>query len=84
MAPENVSGSSSLPFSVVRKGYDKDEVQRYFERFDAELRVIATDRDAAAAQARDLAVQLEDARDEIDDLRKDIDRLSVPRPPPRV
>src|SRR6478672_3280828 len=66
-----------LPFNIVRKGYDRDEVRNYFERFDAELRVTATDRDAAA-QARDLAQQLEDARDEIDDLRKDVDRLSVP------
>src|SRR6478736_2330017 len=67
-----------LPFNIVRKGYDRDEVRNYFERFDAELRVTATDRDAAAAQARDLAQQLEDSRDEIDDLRKDVDRLSVP------
>jgi cell division septum initiation protein DivIVA len=67
-----------MPFTIVRKGYDKDEVRRYFDRFDTELRVTATDRDAAAAQARDLAHQLEDARDEIDSLRKDVDRLSVP------
>ncbi|RMI32546.1 hypothetical protein [Nocardia stercoris] len=68
----------ALPFSVVRKGYDRDEVSNYFDRFDAELRVTATDRDAAAAQARNLAAQLEDARDEIDELRKEVDRLSVP------
>jgi cell division septum initiation protein DivIVA len=61
----------ALPFTVVRKGYAQDEVRNYFDRFDAELRVTATDRDAAAAQARNLASQLEDARDEID-------RLSVP------
>lgn len=68
----------TLPFTVVRRGFDQDEVRNYFERFDAELRVTATDRDAAAAQARNLANQLEDARDEIDELRKEIDRLSVP------
>ncbi|WP_067670793.1 hypothetical protein [Nocardia miyunensis] len=68
----------ALPFTVVRKGYDRDEVRNYFDRFDAELRVTATDRDAAAAQARNLAAQLEDARDEIDELRKEVDRLSVP------
>ena len=67
-----------LPFSIVRKGFDRDEVTNYFERFDAELRLTTADRDAAAAQARDLAKQLDDARDEIDELRKDIDRLSVP------
>ncbi|MBS9372929.1 hypothetical protein [Rhodococcus sp. B50] len=69
---------SHLPFSIVRKGFDRDEVTNYFARFEAELRVTATDRDAAAAQARDLARQLENARNEIDELRKDVDRLSVP------
>lgn len=69
---------SHLPFSIVRKGFDRDEVTNYFARFEAELRVTATDRDAAAAQARDLARQLENARNEIDALRKDVDRLSVP------
>ncbi|MCK0092291.1 hypothetical protein MWU77_16040 [Rhodococcus sp. F64268] len=69
---------SHLPFSIVRKGFDRDEVTNYFARFEAELRVTATDRDAASAQARDLARQLENARNEIDDLRKDVDRLSVP------
>ena len=67
-----------MPFTIVRKGYDKDEVRRYYDRFDSELRLTATDRDAAAAQARELAIQLEDARDEIDELRHDVDRLSVP------
>ena len=46
----------ALPFTVVRKGYDRDEVRNYFDRFDAELRVTATDRDAAAAQAASRAV----------------------------
>lgn len=69
---------SHLPFSIVRKGFDRDEVTNYFARFEAELRVTATDRDATAAQARDLARQLENARNEIDELRKDVDRLSVP------
>ncbi|MEV0034342.1 hypothetical protein, partial [Nocardia sp. NPDC050793] len=69
---------SHLPFSIVRKGFDRDEVTNYFARFEAELRVTATDRDAASAQARDLARQLENARNEIDELRRDVDRLSVP------
>ena len=69
---------SHLPFSIVRKGFDRDEVTNYFARFEAELRVTATDRDAAAAQARDLSRQLENARNEIDELRRDVDRLSVP------
>src|SRR3546814_20436133 len=78
MAYEQDRGSIQLPFQIARKGYDRDEVRNYFERFDEELRVTAADRDAAAAQARDLAKQLDDDRDDIDDLRKDVDRLSVP------
>ncbi|CAM3030776.1 hypothetical protein [Skermania piniformis] len=78
MANEQDRRTTALPFTVVRKGFDQSEVRNYFERFDAELRVTATDRDAAAAQARNLAGQLDDARDEIDSLRKEVDRLSVP------
>ncbi|MFH5207103.1 hypothetical protein [Antrihabitans spumae] len=78
MANEQDRHAATLPFTIVRKGFDRDEVRNYFDRFDAELRVTATDRDAAAAQARNLANQLEHARDEIDDLRRDNDRLSVP------
>ncbi|MFC3964477.1 hypothetical protein [Nocardia jiangsuensis] len=67
----------TLPFTVVRKGYAQDEVRKYFERFDAELRVTATDRDAAAAQARNLAGQLENVRAENDELRRQVERLAV-------
>jgi DNA repair exonuclease SbcCD ATPase subunit len=78
MANEHDRHPATLPFTLVRRGFDRDEVRNYFERFDAELRVTATDRDAAAAQARNLANQLEHARDENEELRRDIDRLSVP------
>ncbi|WP_235870585.1 coiled-coil domain-containing protein [Rhodococcus xishaensis] len=78
MASEYDHSAFQLPFSIARKGYDQTEVRRHFERLDAEIRLTATDRDAAATQARELANQLEDARDEIDKLRRDVDRLSVP------
>jgi cell division septum initiation protein DivIVA len=77
MVHEQYASSLSLPFAIVRKGFDRDEVRDYFEKFDAELRVTGADRDAAAAQARDLARQLEESRNQIDDLRRDVDRLSV-------
>ncbi|MFE9789816.1 hypothetical protein ACFYO7_31025 [Nocardia salmonicida] len=67
----------AIPFTVVRKGYAKDEVHSYLDRFNAELRVTATDRDAAAAQARNLASQLEDVRAENDELRRQLERLAV-------
>ena len=41
MAYEQDRGSIQLPFQIARKGYDRDEVRNYFERFDVELRVTA-------------------------------------------
>lgn len=65
------------PFPVVRKGYDKELVEEYLERADAELRVTTADRDATASQSADLASQLDAARSEIDALRSETDRLVV-------
>lgn len=63
-------------FDVVWRGYDKRQVRRYVEGAEAELRVLAVDRDAAVARADDLARQLESARSEIRDLRDRVDRIS--------
>lgn len=77
--PEHDQGSShGLPFAIAMRGYDRDQVAEFFARSDAELRVIAADRDAAAANARELAEHLDDARDEIEQLRREVDSLSVP------
>lgn len=63
-------------FDVVWRGYDRGHVRRYVEGVEAELRVLAVDRDAAEARADDLASQLETARAEIRVLREHIDRIS--------
>lgn len=60
------------------RGYDRDQVNDFFRRFDAEMRVIAADRDAATANARELADNLEIAREDIDELRREVNKLSVP------
>ena len=60
------------------RGYDRDQVIDFFRRFDAEMRVIAADRDAATANARELADNLELAREEIEELRREVNKLSVP------
>src|SRR3954469_6192995 len=65
-------------FDVVKRGYDKAQVEDHLERLDADLKLLAADRDAAVSQANDLARQLEKARSEIDDLRGQVDRLSLP------
>ncbi|NMO04269.1 hypothetical protein HH308_23910 [Gordonia sp. TBRC 11910] len=66
------------PFDTTRRGYDRDQVNDAFQRFDAELRVLAADRDAANANANELAAHLGAAREEIEELRHEVDRLSVP------
>jgi cell division septum initiation protein DivIVA len=65
-------------FSITMRGYDRTEVHEHLSRLDAEVRVTAADRDAIAAQANDLADQLDDARAEIQALREEVDRLAVP------
>ncbi len=67
-----------LPFAIVMRGYDREQVADHLQRLDAELRVLAADRDAATANAHELAAHLEDARDEIAELRREVDKLSVP------
>ncbi|MFI9008050.1 hypothetical protein ACIGNX_12535 [Actinosynnema sp. NPDC053489] len=63
-------------FDVVWRGYDRGQVRRYVEAAEAELRVLAVDRDAAEERADDLARQLETARAEIRVLREHVDRIS--------
>lgn len=63
-------------FDVVWRGYDKRQVRRYVEAVEAEVRVLAVDRDAAVARADDLARQLEATRSEIRELRDQVDRIS--------
>ena len=55
MAYEQERSGVQLPFSIVRKGFDRDEVTNYFERFDAELRLTTADRDAAATRSTNFA-----------------------------
>lgn len=66
------------PFDTVRRGFDRDQVTDRLQRMDAELRVLAADRDAANANANELATHLTAAREEINNLRSEVDRLSVP------
>ncbi|KXP14263.1 hypothetical protein [Tsukamurella pseudospumae] len=76
---DNIAGGPApAPFAVVLRGYDRDQVSEQFHRYQAELRVLAADRDAASAHARELTDLLDEAQDEIDNLRREVDRLSVP------
>ncbi|MFC7756178.1 coiled-coil domain-containing protein [Tsukamurella soli] len=78
MANSDSSASTPAPFAVALRGYDRDQVNQTFHRYQSDLRLMSADRDAAAAHARELTELLDDAQDEIDNLRREVDRLSVP------
>ncbi|HQV19777.1 MAG TPA: hypothetical protein PLC22_15865, partial [Gordonia sp. (in: high G+C Gram-positive bacteria)] len=63
------AGPGTDTFTVVMRGFDRDQVIEHLRRVDAEMRLLAADRDAASVNARELAAHLESARDEIAELR---------------
>jgi cell division septum initiation protein DivIVA len=58
-------GGPVAAFSVVRQGYDRTQVNRYFQQLEASSRHTATERDYFQRQAAELAGQLEAARAQI-------------------
>jgi cell division septum initiation protein DivIVA len=65
-------------FDITKRGYSRVQVEEHLEQLDGQLKLLAADRNAAAAQAGELTAQLEVARTTNDDLRGQIDRLSMP------
>jgi chromosome segregation ATPase len=65
-------------FDIVRRGYDCAQVDYQLAQLRADLQLATADRDAGAAQAVELARQLEAARGELDDLRTQVQRLAAP------
>ncbi|WP_052373166.1 DivIVA domain-containing protein [Amycolatopsis taiwanensis] len=63
-------------FDRAWRGYDTRQVREYVLGIESELRLLISDRDAAAANAEDLARQLEELRSENDRLREKVDRVS--------
>jgi len=63
-------------FDVVWRGYERGQVAAYVERVEAELALLATDRDAAVRRADALAAQLEAARAQNQELTGRLDRLA--------
>lgn len=65
-------------FDVSRRGYDRAQVDAHLDRLDADLRILAADRDAAVAHAAELAKQVENQRAQLVHLEQEIARLSIP------
>lgn len=65
-------------FDITKRGYSRMQVEEHLEQLDSQLKILAADRNAAAAQANELTAQLEVARTTIDDLNKQVERLAQP------
>ncbi|MGH3904538.1 MAG: chromosome segregation protein [Pseudonocardiaceae bacterium] len=69
-------------FDIVRRGYDRAQVDDRIDELQANLRIVTADSEAGAAQAAELSWQLEAARQELDEARRELRLLS--RPPDTV
>ncbi|MGI8696080.1 MAG: DivIVA domain-containing protein [Mycobacteriales bacterium] len=65
-------------FDIVMRGYDRAQVEEHLDRLDADLRIAAADRDAAAARSADLASQLASTHGEIESLRAKLEQTGLP------
>ncbi|RJQ77740.1 hypothetical protein D5S17_15100 [Pseudonocardiaceae bacterium YIM PH 21723] len=65
-----------IEFDLSRRGYDKDQVDRYVAAAEIDLRLLAADRDAAMDQAQALARQVELLRGELRAMGERVDRIS--------
>lgn len=65
-------------FDIVRRGYDRAQVEEHVERLEAELRIAAADRDAAASRSADLASQLGATHAEVESLRAKLEQTGLP------
>jgi hypothetical protein len=79
-----MAGDSAAPlphagFEVVRKGYDQAQVEAHLRRLDAEMRILATDRDAAVDQSAQLTRELDDTRARAERLRAQVRTLVSPQ-----
>src|SRR5882757_5986856 len=77
------AGQDHLPapgsaFAVTRRGYDPVQVDDYLRHLDAQLRMLAADRDAAVEQNGQLTRQVNVAWAETDRLKGQMRRLSAP------
>jgi cell division septum initiation protein DivIVA len=63
-------------FDVVWHGFDRAQVKQYLDDLDAEIKLLAADRDAALAQASDLTEQLTSSHARAQQLNKQVSGLA--------
>ena len=79
-----MAGDSAAPpphagFEVARRGYDQAQVEAHLRRLDAEMRILATDRDAAVDQSAQLTRELDESRARAERLRAQVRTLVSPQ-----
>jgi cell division septum initiation protein DivIVA len=79
MAGDSAAPLPNAGFEVVRKGYDQSQVEAHLRRLDAEMRILATDRDAAVDQSAQLGRELDDSRARAERLRAQVRTLVSPQ-----
>ena len=78
MAVDPADPAHDAGFDVVRRGYDQGQVDMHLRRIDAEISILAADRNAAVDQAAQLARELDDARARAEKLRAQVRTLAGP------
>ncbi|NIJ11020.1 DivIVA domain-containing protein [Saccharomonospora amisosensis] len=73
-----------IEFDPALRGYDREQVRRYVEDTEAELRLLAADRDAALRRAEELVALVDDLRVRNRELQASLDRLCRTPPDPAV
>jgi len=71
-------GHRHSPFTIVMRGYDRDQVTDHIRRLEADVAMMAADRDSAHAHADEMFTHLEEARARIAELEHEVAALSVP------
>lgn len=79
----DMAGDHDVPvprtgFSIARRGYDQAQVDSHLRRLDAQVRMLAADRDAAVAQNTRLSRELDDARTRAEAMQQQVNRLAGP------
>src|SRR5690242_8863812 len=63
-------GMATRPsFELVRRGYDKVQVDQYIARADSQMASLAAERERAASQIQDLTAQVQQLQVEVSELR---------------
>lgn len=68
--PREADLTSRPSFGLVRRGYDRQQVDQHLSQLDGQVTSLATERERARAQVQRLATQLEQVQAQLAELRQ--------------